>query len=154
MTTISKLYGRVAEAASAFEARWTLRALRRTDSALYGKFVEQEKLWEAALVTGSDADVEEQTAAMCRGWQAVAARMLEAGAAEDACLMGQAPNGLRVAISDQRAAEARCDEGVVFVTPDEVATLVAAQRELMSIKQAFPGCEIVDLYPREPRPAA
>jgi hypothetical protein len=153
MRKISQVYGQVAEAASAFEARWTLRALRRLDPVLYGRFIEQQSLWDEALITGSEGDVIEQTEAMCRGWQAVAARMVELGAAEDACLMGQAPNGLRVAISDQRAVEGRVDDGVVFVTPDEVATLVAAQRELMSIKQAFPGCEIVDLYPTEPQAA-
>lgn len=150
MAAISKVYGQVAAAASAFEARWRLTALRRVDPALYGKFVEQQHLWDEALVTGSDVDVLEQTAAMCRGWQAVAARMVEAGAADNAYLIGQAPNGLRVAITDQQAVHARMDEGVIVISPDEVATLVAVQRELMSIKQAFPGCEIVDLYPTEP----
>lgn len=153
MLKVSKVYGQVAEAASAFEARWTLRALRRLDPVLYGLFIEQQSLWDEAMITGSESDVIEQTEALCRGWHAVTMRMVEAGAAEDACLMGQAPNGLRVAISDQRAVEGRVDDGVVFVTPDEVATLVAAQRELMSIKAAFPGCEIVDLYPTEPRGA-
>lgn len=150
---ISQVYGQVAAAASAFEARWTLRALRRVDAALYGRFIEQQTLWDEALVTGGEADVLEQTEAMCRGWQAVAARMVEAGAADDACMYGQAPNGLRVAIGDQRAAEARLDEGMIFLTPDEVATLVAGQRDLMSVKAAFPGCEIVDLHPTEPRAA-
>jgi hypothetical protein len=163
-------YSQVSEAARSFESRWTLRALKRVDPGLYALFVEQRGLWEAALVKGGEADVEAQTEAMCRGWLAVARRMEEAGAEDDAYLLGRDERtGLRVAIGDQLAAMDRVREievpgaldendqpvmervPVTWVTPDEVATLLAAQQELLRIKGAFVGAEIVDLYPTEPK---
>ena len=146
-------YRQVADAASAFESRWTLRALKRVDPELAALLSEQERLWGEALVTGSEAEIEEQTAAMCRGWAKVTARMQDEP--DDAYLIGMAPNGLKVAIGNQRAAMARVremhGEAVIFVTPDECATMLAAQQELAKIKGAFPGAEIIDLYPRERR---
>jgi hypothetical protein len=146
-------YRQVADAASAFESRWTLNALRRVDPELHARFLEQEHLWDAALVTGTDAEIEEQTAAMCRGWAKVTARMQ--AEPDDAYLLGMASNGLKVAISNQRAAMARVrelhGEHVCFLTPDECATMLAAQQELARIKGAFPGAEVIELYPQERR---
>jgi hypothetical protein len=169
---VTSSYSRVSDAAKAFESRWTLRALKRIDPGLYDLLAEQRSLWEAALIKGEETDVEAQTEAMCRGWRAVARRMEEAGAEDDAYLLGRDERtGLRVAIGDQLAAMDRVREvevpgpldendqpvmervPVTWVTPDEVATLLAAQQELLRIKGAFVGAEIIDLYPTEPKVA-
>jgi hypothetical protein len=74
---------------------------------------------------------------------------------DDGYMLGQASNGLKVAVSNQRASMARVrelyGEAIIFVTPDEVATMLAAQQELAKIKGAFPGAEVIELYPRERR---
>jgi hypothetical protein len=162
------VHARVADAASAFESRWTLRALRRVDPGLHAGLLEQQGLLDEAIVTGSEADIEEQGAAMCRGWALAARRMADAGEPDDAYLLGHDERtGLRVAIGDQLAARDRVREigvpgaldendqpvtervPVIWITPDECASLLAAQQELLRIKGAFPGCEITDLYPNE-----
>jgi hypothetical protein len=146
-------YRQVADAASAFESRWTLRALQRVDPELAALLNEQERLWGEALVTGSEAEIEEQTAAMCRGWAKVTARMQDEP--DDAYLIGADSSGRKVAIGNQRAAMARVrkihGEAVCWLTPDEVATLFYAQQELAKIKGAFPGAEVIELYPQERR---
>lgn len=149
----------VSEAARPFESRWTLRALYAEDKELYLRFREQQALWSEALVTGSEIDIEDQTAAMCRGWHAIARRMEEAGAPDDAYLIGVDPNtGMRVAIGDQLAARDRVreidGEKTIWLTPHEVATLLASTQVIASLKNLFPGAELIDLYPSEPRSEA
>jgi hypothetical protein len=152
---VSKAYAAVSEAARHFESRWTLRSLWRIDPALHERLRRQIAKWDQALVTGTDEELEEQTAAMCRGWRAVARRMEEADIPDDAYLMGVCPKtGLRVAIGDQLAAMDRVRElhgdEVVWLTPAEVATMLAGAQALASVKALFPGAEIIDLYPTEP----
>jgi hypothetical protein len=151
-------YSLVSDAARAFESRWTLRALWRVDPDLHAMFLEQQALWNQALVAGSDAEIEEQTAAMCRGWAAITRRLVEAEAPDDAYLLGRCPKtGLAVAIGDQLAAMDRVrelhGEQIVWLTPAEVATLLAGTQALAELRQVFPGAEIIDLYPTEPRAA-
>lgn len=148
-------YALVSDAAQPFESRWTLRALLAIDPDLYRMFREQQALWDAALVTGSSDDVTEQTAALCRGWAAVTRRMEEAGAPDDAYLLGVCPRtGTKVAIGDQIAARARVREvngdAVIWMTPHECASLLASQQVVASLKELFPGAELIDLYPHEP----
>lgn len=142
----------VSDAARPYESRWTLRALQSLDPDLHARFREQQDLWHAALVTGDDDEVREQTEAMCRGWSAICRRM--EGQPDDSYLLGTDPRtGLKVAISAQQAAMDRVrevhGERVVWVTPDEVATLLSAQQGIASIKGAFPGAQLIDLYPEE-----
>jgi hypothetical protein len=155
---VGDAFRQVSEAARAYERRWTVRALKSVDPELHARFIEQQQLWEQATVTGDKADLIEQTAAMVRGWRAITRRMEQAGAEDDAYLLRvDVRSGLRVAISAQQAALERVQElhgeRVVFVTPDECATLLAAQQAVASIKGWFPGAELLDLYPTEPAKA-
>jgi hypothetical protein len=152
---IPRVMGQVAKAAEAFESRWTLAALKRVDPDLHRIFNEQQGLYHQALITGSDQEVEEQAAAMCRGWAAVARAMEAASADDDAYLLGfHSGTGTRVAIGEQKHAIARVRElhgdKVIWITPDEVAALVGGMELLKAAKGVFPDAEIINLYPNEP----
>jgi hypothetical protein len=99
-------YGLVANAAKPDASRWTLRVLLSVEPDLYAMFRGQQRLWEAALVTGEDADVNHQTTAMVRMGQAIARRMEDMP--DDACLLGVClRTETKVAIGDQIEARAR-----------------------------------------------
>jgi hypothetical protein len=152
---MTSILSRVADAARAFESRWTTRRLKQLDPQLHARLQRQMELFQAALVCcEDDEELVAQGEAMLRGWAAATARM--EGVEDCSYMLGRDErSGLQVAISDQQGAQDRVAEvhGVqtLFLTPDEVATLMAAQRELLQIKGAFPGCEIVDLFPNERR---
>jgi len=136
----------VRAAAAAFEARWTLRSLRTRDPELFDRFEEQRSLFQAALMSGVKADIEEQTGGMVRAWAAATARMQDTP--DDAYMIGRCPRtGLEVRIGHQLAAQA---DGVVHMTPDEVAVLVAGTRAVASLKQVYPHAILADLWPGEP----
>ncbi|MEI7605883.1 MAG: hypothetical protein WCJ64_00730 [Rhodospirillaceae bacterium] len=143
---------RVSEAAAPFESRWTLIALQRIDPDLHDRLVEQQQLYHEALVTGDSSDVEEQAAAMCRGWAAVARAMEAASVPDDAYLLGF-HGGTRIAIGEQKHAMARVRElhgaPVIWITPDEVAALVAGLEAIKGAKSLWPDAEIIRLYPKE-----
>lgn len=155
---VAAVMRRVSEAASPFESRWTLRALRRIDPELHDRLLDQQNLYHEALVTGEPGDVEEQSAAMCRGWAAVTRTMEAASVEHDAYLLGHDPKtGTTVAIGENRHAIERVrtlhGKPVVWLTPDEVATLFAGIegfKTIAAVKQQFPAAEIVDLYSKEP----
>ena len=144
---------RVSDAAAPFESRWTLRALQRLDPELHDRLVDQQQLYHEALVTGDSSDIEEQSAAMCRGWAAVARAMAAASVPDDAYLLGF-HGGVRVAIGEQKHAIARVRElhgaPVIWITPDEVAALVAGLEAFKGAKCLWPDAEIIRLYPKEP----
>ncbi|MEG9883736.1 MAG: hypothetical protein V6Z86_03785 [Hyphomicrobiales bacterium] len=149
---IPRVMGQVAEA---FESRWTLAALKRVDADLHRRFNEQQGLYHEALITGSDHEVEEQAAAMCRGWAAIARAMEAAGTEDDAYLLGfHGTTGAKVAIGEQKHAIARVRElhgdKVIWITPDEVAALVGGMELLKVAKGVFPDAEVINLYPNEP----
>jgi hypothetical protein len=155
---IRKWQTAVAEAALPFEARWTLAALNRVDADLYRRLRDQQVLFDQALVIGAPEDIELHGAALCRGY-AIAIQVLEhATEPDNAYLLGQDPRtGFRIAIGQQKAAAGRVrkvhGDKVVWITPDEVATIVAhleGFKPIMLIKQFFPGAEILDLHPGEP----
>jgi hypothetical protein len=145
----------VSEVASLFEARWTLAALKRADADIYRRLCEQRALFDKALITGSAADIERHGAAMCRGYALGVMALERAGEADNAYLLGQDPgSGLRVAVGEQKAAAARVREvhgnTVVWMTPDEVATMLAtteAFKPIAAIKRLFPGAEVLRLDP-------
>lgn len=150
MSAVSEAMREVQQAARAFEARWQLSSLKLLDPELYEKFVGQRADWEQALVTGSQSEVREQTAAMCRGW-AAATRCMEAAHAEPtAYLLGQCVRtGLRVAVTTQLAVATCLDPDVVMITPDEVAALLSAQQEILKVKQLFPGATVEQIVERQ-----
>ena len=148
----------MSSAACAFESRWTLAALRRVDGDLARRLFEQRGLFDQACVTGTAEEVDLQGAALCRGYAAAVQTLSQAQAPDDAYMLGADPvSGLKVAIGDQKAAAARVreihGERVVWVTPDECASLLAsveAFKFVGAVKQFFPGAEIVDRYADQP----
>jgi hypothetical protein len=138
-------------AARAFESRWLLSSLRLIDPALYERFCGQRLDWEKALVTGDRSEVQEQTAAMVRAWQVVTARM--EGQEPSAYMLGQDPNtGLKVAITNQLAVAGDLPPDTVFVSPDEVAVLIAAQQEILKVKRLYPGATVEEIARRQDEP--
>lgn len=145
----------VSRAAMAYESRWTLAALRRVDRELYELLVEQQGLYHRAMMDGDEEEVRIQSGAMCRGWAAAARRLEQAAVEDDAYVLGRdLKTGTLVAIGAQRHASARVrevhGERVIWVTPDEVAALIAGMELLKAAKEVFPNAEIIDLYPDEP----
>jgi hypothetical protein len=155
---IRKWQTAVAEAALPFEARWTQAALNRVDPDLCRRLRDQQALFDQALVTGAAEDIELHGAALCRGYAIVIQVLERATEPDDAYMLGQdMRTGFRVAIGQQKAAAQRVREvrgdKVVWITPDEVATIVAnleGFKPITLIKQFFPGAEILDLHPGEP----
>jgi hypothetical protein len=147
----------VAEAVLPFEMRWTLAALKRIDAEIYRRLQDQRSLFDHALVAGTAEDIQLHGAALCRGW-AKAIQVLEAAAEpDDAYMLGQdMRSGFRVAIGRQKAVAQWVRElhgkTVVWITPDEVATIVAnleALKPIVAIKRLFPGAEMLDVHPGE-----
>jgi hypothetical protein len=144
----------VSAAALPFESRWTWLSLRRVDDDLGRRLFEQRGLFDAACVTGTAAEVETHGSAMCRGLALAVRTMEQAGAEDDAYMLGSDPaSGLKVAVGLQKAALDRVREirgqDVVWVTPDEVATLMAsveAFKFVGAVKQFFPGAEVIKRY--------
>jgi hypothetical protein len=144
----------VGSAALPFESRWTGLALRRVDPGLSLRLHEQRGLFDQACITGSAAEVETHGAAMCRGYAAAVRVLEQAGAEDDAYMIGSDPaTGLKVAVGHQRAAVDRVREihgqDVIWITPDEVAALMAsveAFKFVGAVKQFFPGVEVIQRY--------
>lgn len=160
---IRQLVADIGRAAAAFESRWTIAALRRVDPDLCARLLEQRALTDEALVTGSLDEARKHAAAMCRGYAAVARRLDEAKVEDDAYLVGfDSTTGTRIAIGEQRAAAERVreihGERIVWVTPDELAALVAsleAFKAIALVKSYFPGAEYrpIDTYADQPAKA-
>jgi hypothetical protein len=138
------LPGAVAAAAVAYEARWSYAALRRVDAELLSRFDEQKALYWDAVASGDEAAVAEQSGGMVRAYQAIT-RAMEAQP-DDAYVVGQDPRtGLKIAIGSRVAPATRLPDGVVYLTADEVAMLLAEQAGFTSIakiKMLFPGSSI------------
>src|ERR1700730_11368744 len=145
----------VSEAAIPFERRWTWAALKRVDSDIYCRLGEQCHLFDRAGDAGSAADIELHGAAMCRGYTKAIQVLVDAAEPDDAYQLGQDPRtGFRMAVGHQKAAAERVrelhGEAVVWITPDEVAALIAgiqAFKPIVALKRLFPGAEILDLRP-------
>ncbi|MCA1452165.1 hypothetical protein I6F35_02910 [Bradyrhizobium sp. BRP22] len=139
---------RVTAAALAFEARWTRNALRRVAPDLADRLDLQTRLYQEAVEDGTAEQIETHGGGMCRGYAMCAAAMQTAGAADDAYLIGS-DGGVTVAIGDARAAVDRVKEkfggDVVFITPDEVAALLAKLPAVIDVKRVFSGAEISDI---------
>jgi hypothetical protein len=147
-TALRRWPPRVTEAALAFEARWTRNTLRRVDPDLADRFDRQTRLYLEAVEDGTAEQIETHGAGLCRAYAVCAARLQDARADDDAYLIGQADD-VTVAIGDARAAIDRVKEkfgrDVVFVTPDEVAEMLAKLPALSEVKRVFSGAEIVEI---------
>ena len=152
---IRRWQGAVAEAALPFERRWTLAALNRVDPDIHRRLIAQRSLLDQAQVTGTAEEIELHGAALCRGY--AKAIQLVAAEPDDAYMLGQdMRSGFRVAIGRQKAVAQRVREvhgkTVIYVTPDEVAAIVAnleAFKPIVAIKRLFPGAEMLDVHPGE-----
>jgi hypothetical protein len=148
---IAELMQAVAAAARSFESRWTLHSLKLVDPDLHALFLGQRADWDAALVTGTDAEARAETEAMLRGWLAVTRRMEDQE--PNAWIDGQCPTtGLRVAIGTQIAAAEYLAPDVIWISPDEVATLLSVQREILAIKRLAPGATVEEIAMRHDQP--
>jgi hypothetical protein len=147
-------HGEVSRAALPFESRWTFLALRRVDADLARRLHEQRGLFDQACIMGEAGEVEEQGAALCRGYVAAVRALTTADCPDDAYMLGSDPaTGLKVAVGHQRAAVERVrevhGEDVIWITPDEVAALMAsveAFKFVGAVKQFFPGAEVIQRY--------
>jgi len=151
---LRKWHAETATAALAFEARWTFLALRRVDADIAERLFEQRSRYDRACMTGTADEIEEEGAALCRGYVAAVAALQAASVEDDAYLVGRCPlTGITVAISGQRAAVVRVRElygdEVIWLTPDEIATLVASGEQfkaIATVKRKFPGAEVIDRH--------
>jgi len=146
-----KWFAEVSAAAKVFESRWTWLTLCRHDAPLAQRLREQRDLFDAAMVTGTSNEIETQGAAMCRGYAAACGALERVEAPDDAYQIGRDPaTGVGVAIGVQRAAADRVLEvygpGVIWITPDEVATMIAASADAVhfvtAVKRLFPGAVV------------
>lgn len=139
---------KVSGVAQLFERRWTLSALRRTDEDLARRLHIQQEQFNRACLQGTVGDIVLQGAAMVRGWSAAIAAMEEAGADDDAYMLGADPvTGFKIAIGHQKAAAGRIVElygsECVHITPDEIATLLVGNFSPVScVKLIWPGAEV------------
>lgn len=148
----------VTAASSAFEARWTMLALKRVDRDLHDALREQQALYYEAHMHGTPTDIGTQGQALARGYAAAVHAMEQSGHHNDAYLVGR-HNGVVVVISDQKAVQGRLadiastGERAILISPDEVALLMGSIEglsTLAAIKKLFPGAEVIDRYPDEP----
>lgn len=152
--TVRNWHAEVSRAALPFESRWTFLALRRVDSGLALRLHEQRGLFDQACITGTANEIETHGAAMCRGYVAAVRRLSDADEPDDAYMLGADPvSGLKIAVGTQKAAVERVraihGQDVIWITPDEVAVLMASVEGLKAVgavKQFFPGAEIIRRY--------
>ena len=147
----------VSEMAMGFEARWTVMGLRNVDRDLAVDLAAQRDLFNEACVTGEPRDIVMHGEAMVRGYLAATSAMEGAGVPDDSYLLGMCPTtGFKVAIGNNKGAVERVrnlyGEDVVWISPDEVATLMASSQAFMTvaaIKKKFPGAEVIERYASE-----
>lgn len=147
----------VGEAAVSFESRWTQMALQRVDPELAENLHAQAGLFHEACFLGVMREIAVHGAALCRGYQAAVRACEAAGETDDAYQLGRCPRtGTVVAIGQQKAALERIrhlhGEDVVWLTPDEVASLFGSLdglKEIAAIKRKYPGAEVIQRYPEE-----
>lgn len=153
-TAVRHWLAEVSAASLPFESRWTWLSLRRVDDDLGRRLFEQRGLFDQACITGTAQEVEAHGAAMCRGYAAAVRAMEQANCPDDAYQLGSDPtSGFKVAVGTQKAALDRVREihgqDVVWVTPDEVAVLMAsveAFKFVGAVKQFFQGAEVIKRY--------
>lgn len=143
---LQKLAASITEAATAYEARWTLAALHRVDPDIHGRLRRQIDLWQEASRHGGEDEIVAQGEALVRGYRRAVEIMVGAGAADDAYILGvDEVSGLRVAIGDQVAAADRVaalHPGTIWLSTDEVAGLLNSLdgfAAIAAMKRAWPA---------------
>lgn len=142
---LATLTSDITDAATAFEARWTMAGLARTNPDLARRLTAQIGLWNVAAQSGSPEAVETQGSALIRGYRKAVEVM--STVEPDAYVVGRCQEtGFTVVIGHcpataKEAAQAEGDSAV-FLTPDEVANLLpklSGFSTIAAIKRAFPG---------------
>jgi hypothetical protein len=143
-----RMFKRVCELASLFEARWMMGALAFHASDLHEALEDQIGRFNHALLKGTDAEIVEQGEATCRGWQAAIVAMEESGIADDAYHIGEF-GGVIVAIGRQRHAPEHLRKqygpDLVWLTPRECAALYTKLEVARALKAEWPDGELVDI---------
>jgi hypothetical protein len=145
---VAECMAMVAPAELAFTSRWRLSTLKRLDPELHQLLAEQIDLYERSLVTGSDDETREQSAAMVRGWRAACARMEIPLQPDDAYFAGYDEMTMtKVIIGPCARSIARVQhiagQHLIMITPDEVARLIGGMGALVEVKAIFPDAEIL-----------
>lgn len=135
----------ITEAATAYEARWTLAALRRVDEDIHGRLRRQIGFWQEASRHGTEDEIVLQGEALVRGYRRAVEVMAASGESDDAYLLGRGPAGQVIAIGHQMASAdhvAALYPGAVFWDADELAGVLddpEAFQRVSVIKRVFPG---------------
>lgn len=147
-----RMLEKASRAAELFEGRWTLNALLRVDPDLHEALEDQQGRFHESLSTKNDVEIAEQGEAMCRGWAAAIQAMERSGEAQDAIHIGTF-GPVVVAIGRQRYAPEwvrdQYGEGIVWLTPREVAALHFRVMEAENVKRLWPDVEIVGVRKKE-----
>lgn len=145
---VGELMGLVAPAEAAFRCRWRMQTLERVDKDLHDRLLEQQALYDRALIAGPESEAREQTEAMVRGWRAAVAALESPLRPDDAYLVGfDQRTGIAVVIAERPQSKARAEvrdgQRIITVTPDEVAKIIAGWSVLTEAKSLFPDAEVV-----------
>jgi len=150
---------KTAAAKAAFEAKWTLLSLENGDPSLAQRLREQQSLFDTACVTGTMDEVEDQGAALVRGWEYCAAELGDWAEAPGAFLTGGADGPETCVLISYERPESdewvrkHYGESWVWMSPDEVAYLLSLPelRQVLAVKRQFPTSAI---QPRAREPDA
>jgi len=153
---VEKMWQRVNDVKAKFEGRWMMLSLNRVDPVLYQNLYEQICIFDDISITGSPEDIEEHGEATIRGFEIAIKTMEKSEIVDDSYMMGCCPmTGFKIAIGSAKGSTKRVREvygqDVVFISPDELATIVATKGECESkviafiheTKKLFPGAELI-----------
>jgi len=153
---VQKMWEKVLEVRARFEGRWMMLSLHRVDPELYKNLMEQNDIFDDVSITGSVEDVEEHGNATIRGYEIAIKRMEKSEVEDDSYILGQCYlTGLKIAIGSAKGSTKRIREvygqDVIFISPDEVASIIAMKGECESkviafiheTKKLFPGAELI-----------
>jgi len=159
---VQKMWQKVLEVRAKFEGRWMMLSLHRVDEELYKNLMEQNDIFDDVSITGSVEDVEEHGEATIRGYEIAIKRMEKSEIEDDSYMMGRCPmTGLKIAIGSKKGSTKRVREvygqDVVFMSPDELATIVAFRGDverkgiifIEAVKKQWPGAELIKRYEEE-----
>ena len=145
---IATIMAKVSDAEANFRGRWNLETLKKVNPELSEKFDRQSQNYQRALLIGGEADIEDEGAAMVRGWHAIFEAMAAAAQEDDAYLVGfDDATGRRIVISEHPASLARADElegnVVAHLKPDEIARMFFGLNQVSSVKAIWPKSEVI-----------
>lgn len=144
--------GKVSDAAANFERRWTRATLERVDRDVAQRLGIQRGLFNTACFMGTPSQIEQEGAALVRGYGVAVEACEGIDAVDDAYLIGRdEATGTMVAIGWQRAALDRVREqygdDAVWMTPDDCVRLLVGNEAFKVLREArrhWPGAELID----------